>query len=119
MKADDFKLPEGASEIATGGEFKKWEKPGDSITGKILKLELSKKYRGENYIAILRTDDGKRVAVSAPLKLRLAIEENELAGKRVAIIYVGETPTKGDKAVSEFKIGVLPAQQDDEEDLPY
>ena len=103
----EFKLPEGAEEIPTGGRFMKWENVGDSITGVVLRMELSKKYAGENFIAVFRTDGGERVAVSAPLQLRRAIEDYDLVGRRIHVIYIGDTESKGG-TVKEFKVGALP-----------
>jgi hypothetical protein len=103
----DHDLPEGAQPIETKGTFQKWDKRGQRVQGTLLRMELSKKYEGENYVLTLRDDDGKKIAVSAPLKLREAVEDNELIGKRVVIIYSDDTPSKGG-TVKEFKIGILP-----------
>lgn len=117
---DNFELPPGAKRIETSGTFVKWDNKGDRVTGVVLRLELSKKYGGENYVAVMRGDDGKKIAVSAPLKLREAIQDNALIGKRVCIIYSADTPTKGGR-VKEFIVGELPAvgHAEDDDDLPY
>ena len=112
-------LPEGARPIETKGTFVKWGKRGDRVQGTILRMELSKKYEGDNYVLTMRTDDGKKIAVSAPLKLREAVEDNDLIRKRVVIIYADDTATKGG-TVKEFKIGELPPlEHKEDDDLPY
>lgn len=99
-------LPKDAVEIDTSSTFFKWETPGDRVTGTVLRLELSKKYGEGNYILLMRDDDGKRIAVSAPLKVREAVQDNDLIGERIVIVYAGDTATKGGN-VKEFKIGKL------------
>ncbi len=103
----DTSLPDDAVPIETKGTFIKWANRGDRVQGTVLRLELSKKYEGENWIAILRGDDGAKLAVSAPLKLKEAIEDHGLIGKRVVIVYADDTPAKGG-TVKEFKLGMLP-----------
>lgn len=108
-------FPTGGKEIPTQGTFIKWEKIGDMVQGVALRLELSKKYAGENFVLTLRTDDGKRIAVAAPLKLRQAVEDFKLIGKRIAVMYVGDTPSKGG-TIKEFRVAELPKLTTDEED---
>jgi len=107
MTGNKWTPPKGAEEIPTSGDFFKWDAIGQGLTGRLLRMELSRKYQSsddkKNYVATLVTDDGERIAFSAPLKLRQAIEEFDLIGHRVAIQYVGDTEAAGG-TVKEFKV---------------
>lgn len=113
--AEDFDLPEGAEAVDMASTFVKWEKLGDRVIGTALRLEQSKKYGKDGFVLVMLGDDGKRFAVSAPLKLVGAVQDHNLLGHRLCIIFSDRTKTeKGE--IKEFKIGKLPPLA---EEMPF
>ena len=85
--------------LTAGKDYVKWEKPGQKITGTLLKVELS---RGDNAGKMLHMvdADGKPFIVSAPTLLAEAVEENfsTLHEKEITITYTSQDkPAKGRK----------------------
>lgn len=113
-------LPEGAKPLEMGSTFVKWAQVGQSVQGKILRMELSKKYTakdgGGNYVLQIRQPDRKVVAVSAPLLLKQCVENNDLIGRTVAIVFTGTTKTPNGEQKN-FQVGLLPDMEDD--DTPF
>lgn len=111
-------LPEGAEELDMSSTFIKWKDVGDKVQGTILRLESSKKYKGENFVLVMLDDNGKRFAVSAPLKLVGAVQDHDLKGERVVIMYVGATKTANGE-VKEFKVWRLKPHDENRDNLPF
>lgn len=77
-------------------DYIKWEAVGQSISGVLVRMEMSKheKYKGE--LLILQQEDSK-VFCSAPMALAEIIRDNfdKLHGEYITIRYVGDVPVKG------------------------
>jgi hypothetical protein len=119
---EDFDLPEGARPLEDAGDASsiKWDKPGARIIGRLVTYGESKKYPG-TYWCLWRTDSGK-VFSTAPIRLLSIIQDRDLVGKRLAVIYVGE-----EQNVKHFKIGIFddqkaespPPEDVEDDDLPF
>ena len=119
-----FVPPQGSQEVGAGN-FHKWAQEGEAISGLLIKVEKSRKYR-EGYVAKMKTASGP-VAFSCPTILRDVIDSNKLVGEWVAIQYTGKTKSASGQEVSQFKVfklagpveGVADAGAEGDDDLPF
>lgn len=100
--AGGTKSDDGYEDVPMGGDWYKWESPGQFLEGKLVSLENSTKYAGKGMVARMQTADGV-VAFSAPLVLEQAVRDNSLIGRELRIIFTGERTVAGGE-LKEFKV---------------
>jgi hypothetical protein len=86
-------------------DYVKWEKVGQTLTGILIRMEVSKhpKYKGE--LLVLETEDGK-VFCAAPLNLAETVRDNfdKLVGELITIRYTSDQETKGGNSMKMFEV---------------
>lgn len=96
-------------EIKAGGEYVRFEKPGDSISGTIVAIRKHKFDDGKVVPQVLLvTDDGEERTMTAgqvQLKARLA-EERPIAGDHVTVSLIREEKRAGGKTLKHFSVTV-------------
>lgn len=93
-----FQLPKGFKAIEGGGKFWSGQKPGDSITGKLVKVSVKHFPKGkfparDANVYILHTSDGRDVEVTQSGGLNCL--EKAKKGQTVCIVFIGMKKLKG------------------------
>jgi hypothetical protein len=94
----------------TGGEFVKWQKPGDQVVGRITKIGPGKDFDGNTVPQVdLETDEGTKRSITVA-QANLAAQFREIrpkVGDRIWVKYArDEKAEKGMKKVFEIKVDV-------------
>lgn len=102
-------------EIKTGEQkYMKWEKPGDVLEGKLLRIEQSKDATYKGWLLFVRTASNERYFAPAPTMLLELINDAGLVGRFVRIEFTHEDTTKKGTKLKQFTVRV----QDDDDDIP-
>lgn len=105
-----IELPAGFKAIEHQGKFFKGEKPGDSLTGKMLKVAVKHFPKKGTYAArdanvyTIETKTGGKVEVTQSGGLGALAEVKK--GQQVHIVFLGMKKLKGKQAMREYAVGV-------------
>lgn len=115
----------GKEALAAGG-WHKFVTPGDSVAGKLLRVETGEFKGKENHKLRMRTKDGIKV-VAGTQGLMAFVLDNNLVGKVIGIVYKGDEKTKNNQTFKNFKVFELTAEEagltrdqvEESDDLPF
>ena len=94
---------------AAGGDFVKWENPGDTIAGDLIDVRVGTSLQGDQVPEwVIRTDDGAdRVVTCSQAQLRSkAFELRPDKGDRIRVTFTKSEKRDGGKTLKHFDVVV-------------
>lgn len=94
---------------SSGGDFVKWENPGDSVAGDLIEVRAGTDINGNAVPEwVIRTDDGvDRVVTCSQAQLKSkAFEMRPVAGDRVSVTFTRAEKRDGGKTLKHFDVKV-------------
>lgn len=98
-------------DLAVGGDYIKFEQPGDTVTGKILVLKLHRFDDGS--VApqlLLDTEQGEKTLTAGQVRLKAALAESRPEeGDTITVTLTQVEKRAGGKTLKHFDVGVIRA----------
>ena len=95
-------------DLKTGGDYFKFENPGDTITGTLISVGIHTWDDGSKSPQLrLETEDGEKVVTAGQIRLKIALtEKRPEVGDKIKITYEGMEKRAGGKTIKNFDVQV-------------
>lgn len=98
-------------ELASGGDYIRFDQPGDSVTGTVIDIRLQRWDDGTvSPQLILDTDDGEKTVTAGQVRLKAALaEQKPEKGDRITITYTSMEKRAGGRTLKHWDVSVIRA----------